>query len=576
MQYNRIKINEYTTLSTEDFKKVHGRNPSTLSLGMESKERNYKEYARSEEAYFGQDNVFRNTLITYVGELRSLYNSSIDRKNKLVDRRAFSKQIIPLIGKIEKLICKSFNIGRCYFGIMDDLNAWCVPACFDKNLVTKKDGKHVINKKFKVSLEDIMETKDGYKYKEPDGKIYCLCFGLGFFSKNGRQDEYSDAECAAIILHELGHAMQQAVCSINENLASVYTHAVFTEVYNCLSPIVLIGSFGLSALSALFLNVQYSSMKKEDPEDLGDDIIKQVIASNKEEFSRDRYGDMMNNNRDTMIKKLPRKGSGKFGKFFCKAFVFLFGGVFKIIFDLLASITSVPQQLYVSTQSGVLKKNRRFEQFADVFAASYALGPELASALAKLNVSMGSKADYGVLNLINYVPVVNVILNTSHYMNHSLRQLAAGYPNATGRMAAIYKTLKAELEINKDLSPEDKASILDEIETMNKIYDEYVFDWSPKGFVYALWHKITFKSLKNTKSDVEANVFDALEEIKKEEKFKKKITDDDEEEIRTKVSNLDGNILMKSIFGVVKNFKLFAPNGHKALINQIEPTLRKM
>lgn len=569
---NQFKIREYSSLSMEEFENIYGRKPEVLKITSRMKEKDYRNYARSEEAFFGENNEFKMGMIALIAELRVLYQEAISKKNDKSVRRSFSMKIKPTITKIEKFIEKSFNVKKCYFGLIDDLNAWCIPMCFDSNLVVRKDKKTFINEKLKVDLNDIVETKNGFKYKNADGKTYCISFGIHFLDKKGNDDLFTDEECVAIISHELGHAMQQAVCSINENLASVYIHSLFEDIYSMLNPLLGVVTFGIAPLIALFEHKQYKDMKEENPEYLGDQIIKDEIGMHKKDYDRQYFGEIIEDENEKQVKKMPTKKDKKVLKFFLKFFMFTIGGACKILLELLTTIFMVPSNIYATSQKGFLNKNRRFEQFADVFAASYGLGPAQASALAKLGNMHGYKQDYGIFSLLNYVPVVNIITGVSHYTNLSMQQLVYGYPDMTGRMAAMYKSLNNDLNNNKDLSPEDKKAIQEQIDRMNDVYNNYVYDWSPKGFVYAIWHKITFKTLKNEKSDVEANVLDALKDFDKERKLKQKpTTSNSGKEIK-----IDSNRLMSAMLNLTKDFKSKYGTRGKKLIDQIEPDLRKL
>ena len=142
----------------------------------------------------------------------------------------------------------------------------------------------------------------------------------------------------------------------------------------------------------------------------------------------------------------------------------------------------------------------------------------------------------------------------------------------TGRMAAMYKSLKNDLDNNKDLSQADKKAIQEQIDRMNDTYNDYVYDWSPKGFVYAIWHKITFKTLKNQSTDVETNVLDALKDYEKEQKFKN----------ANKASNsgkeikIESNKLLSAMLNLTKRFKTKYGSKGKNLVDKIEPELRKL
>ncbi|MGL4950092.1 MAG: hypothetical protein ACRC5M_06890 [Anaeroplasmataceae bacterium] len=567
MYHTKMKIKEFSFLSTEDFIKVHNHKPKTIIVTTSTPSKDYTN-TMSEEAYFGNNNEFTTTLIFFMKELRELYYNSIDNKNSLKNRKKFSKDILPLVSKMEDLICKTFNVWKCYFSLSTGYNSWSVPMCFDSELLTSKGDEVVINKKFKASLEDIVETKKGYKYKDPYGKIYLITFGLGSFGTRSKE-LLNDRECAGIILHELGHAMQQAVCSINENLASLYINRAFRVVYKCLEPLKILTSGGRSVVEAVEKNKEYKELSNIDNEIISEELLKAGVKEG-DVFNRKKMSEEYEKNKHTVIDSLYETPKKKFldkDSIFVKILTFIFGGLFKIIGSLLTTIISIPRYSYAASQSKFLSKQQRFEQFCDIFATLYGLGPDLSSALSKLYIKGGSKPDYGLFNIINYISLANVIVNSSHYINFSMSLLQ--YPSLTGRMVSMYKALKSELDNNKDLSKEERDLILNEINSINEIYNEYVFDWSPKGFVYALWHKVTFKNLENEKSNVQENVLDALKEISKEEEFKGKVN-------KTEPKSLNTIDLFKVTFDTVKSLTRLAPIGHKELISMIEPYLRKI
>lgn len=576
MNITTFNIRDYSTLSTEDFEKCFGHKPETLTVTCKTRERDYREYARSEEAFFGENNIYKVTMIGFMGELRAACNASTDTSKSIEERRKSSKIVKPILERMEKFIEKTFNIKKCFIGLINEMNAFCIPLCWDKNLVKEIKGndgkiKRAVNSKLKVSLEDIVETKSGYKYKDPDGKLYCVAFGVQFFAKKGNKDLYTDAECAAIMTHEFGHAMQQAMCSINENLASNYIHAVFQDTYTLLNPVLGILTLGIAPLMSIASHKNYKKLKDEDPDYLGEAIIKDSIGAKKKDFDREKMGEYIQNTSDKTIRDLPKQKGGKIGRFFLKFFSFTFGGLFKIIDELITGVLAIPQNIYVASQNNFLKKNRRFEQFADIYTAAYGLGPDQASALAKIGNLFKYKQDYGLLSILNYVPGLNIVTGVCHYTRSSIQQLVAGYPDTNGRMAAIYKSLKNDLDNNKELSADDKKAIEKEIEVMNDTYNKYVFDWSPRGFVYALWHKFTFKNLKNTKSDAPTNVIEAMEEIQKENRFKNANKKPPKEDI-----DIDSNKLLSAMYTTVKNLKMDYGETGKKIASAVEGELNTL
>lgn len=511
-------------------------------------------YVSGTEAYFGENNEFKIKLVGYISDLRECFNGATSTDRKKSERKLFVDDIKKITSKIEKLVEKSFNIEKCYIGVFEDKNAFCFPLCWDKNLVTieKEKGKRFksakVNNPFKASLEDIMETKSGFKYKDPKGKLYIIGLGLGFF----RQD-YTDEEISAVLLHELGHAMQQAVCTINENLASAFISNSIQAAYTLLDPFIGVASFGFSWLVGLFEMISVGKLSSMDPEELGDEIIIQGIGSEPNEYDREKLAEEIIGESNKTLKKLPNEKKGnvflKFiGRFIMGFFVGLFMMTKNILYPFLY-IINVPRHILLGSNAKFLKKNKRFEQFADMFAASYGLGPQQASALAKLGE--GHKVNLYTLNWINYVPVLNVAIAVGSYMENNIECLLAGYPDMKKRIVGVYKTVKYELDNNKDLTSEQKKELTNQIEALNSVYDDYVFDYGPKGFVYALWHKITLKSLKNESSDIEGNVLEVLKEMDETNKLRMA---KEKQSVDKKVV-LKKSAIRKGVLAVIKELK---------------------
>jgi hypothetical protein len=65
---------------------------------------------------------------------------------------------------------------------------------------------------------NIVETKDGFRYRDGKGIYYAICVGLQFFY----DDTFTVPEIASILTHELGHAMQHIIHDINATSAISY------------------------------------------------------------------------------------------------------------------------------------------------------------------------------------------------------------------------------------------------------------------------------------------------------------------------------------------------------------------
>ena len=95
-----LNIRENPFLSMEDFQKIYNRKPEKLKVSINTRERNYHEYARGSEAFFGDNNEYKITMISLFAELRSVYQEAVSNKNNKKTRTDFSKKISPILKKI--------------------------------------------------------------------------------------------------------------------------------------------------------------------------------------------------------------------------------------------------------------------------------------------------------------------------------------------------------------------------------------------------------------------------------------------------------------------------------------------
>ena len=76
-----LNIRENPFLSTEDFQKIYNRKPEKLKVSINTRERDYHEYAIGAEAFFGDNNEYKITMISLMSELRSVYQEAVSDKN---------------------------------------------------------------------------------------------------------------------------------------------------------------------------------------------------------------------------------------------------------------------------------------------------------------------------------------------------------------------------------------------------------------------------------------------------------------------------------------------------------------
>jgi hypothetical protein len=386
--------------------------------------------------------------------------------------------------------------------------------CWDKELVKIESGrKRSINKEHILSLEDIVETKSGFKYKSPKQKIFIIGLGLGFFEG----DAYTNEEIAAVIFHECGHSFQQMMIGINMNIADHIIGETIRQTYQLFNIFTMAFTLGLTGLLGLIEMAEIGHSKKHKEE-----TATNAIKAEYKEWDRDKLGKSVTDNTTDSAAEVASEGTKKrnffmiIGKFIVDVILGLGVTVFYLISPILW-IVNIPRNLFLAGNVSFLRKNKKFEQFADMFAANYALGPQLASALSKLGEH--SKINLFALNWLNYVPILNVALNVGHYAETAAHGLLTGYPTTKKRVVGVYNTCKFEIDNNKDLTPKDKQELMAQMDRIEGVYNEFVFGTGTRNFVYNLWHRILGKKINNEQSDIKSNVLQSLKEMKDEAKL---------------------------------------------------------
>ena len=496
---------------------------------------------KGEEAYFGENNPWKLESTAFFGRIRPLYYDLQSKDKNRREKKGIERKILNECTQFEKIIEKEFNVERAYVALNFDWNACAVAWAFDKNLVklNEKDEK-VINEEYKLSLEDIIETSSGFKFKDKSKKIIIMTFGLAFFN----DVNITDTICAAILTHEVGHSFDHMLTDLNTRTAQLVITSSIKSIYKLFNPFLTVFSLGISWILGILRNADVKYDKKHE-EEVGKDII--LLANNPGNDAteiQNEAGDRWYDDRKEMIKQkqhetkivvkdikdiIPEKNN-----FFTTMRKFFYGTICGIILTCKYTLypffylISIPRHILLAQHRNYLRGHKRYEQFADTFAASYGFARENAL-LAKIDAING-KIDLATLNWLNYVPVLNVILNASHYLKLSLVHTIDEHPSDKARIVEAYKVCKWELANNKELTSEMKKELEQQIDDIQKMFDEFVYASGPRNFVYRLWAKLTRMSMDNTKTDIEANVLSVMQQLhdeqalQKDEKINEKVT----------------------------------------------------
>lgn len=475
---------------------------------------------KSVEAYFNkQTSAIAIAIHNLMDDLKTFWDQYLSMDSKDNNWTIIKKKIADIkkiVEKHEVSIAKVLNCESVTIGLLYETNAYCYPLFFDKEIIELDSKAKNTREKFQLNidfakkLEDIIETKNGFKFKNPKGIKIIMMFGLGCF-----YNEMTVDECTAILLHEIGHAMQQMLVSCAMN---IYCDAKANYIQS-LGDGITRGSFN-------FFDMLKS--KKNEKTKTDEELVKPHLGPI-EDFDREKMKDETKTLMDDHLKiifeyrdQLLAK-ENTFFTFILKSLIGVFLltiNLIKIPFVLMSHVIG-----NVTFHKDFLKKQVRFEQFADYMAVQNGYGAELVSGLAKLEKADGGViSDYGLLNFVYLIPILNVALTYADYRDMKDGLLLHGYPTNLQRYEAIYKGMKYELENNKNLTHLDKEILAKDMALVDEIYRSQLNHKGLRYFIFNLAAKITRKAINspNAGANIEQNVLipfnEAINDYKKENK----------------------------------------------------------
>lgn len=453
--------------------------------------------SRSEEYYFGESNPLKDRLISWINSLREFIKTASEGKPNFTpkDGLPICRQMSESLSRI---LIDEFNIEGAKIGWINEINASCWCHIGNSDLYGKgKDAKDT-----RIRLDDIVDTKNGFKYKNKKGIYYVIMLGYPLFAMD---DMFTTGEAAACLVHELGHAMQHVITSLNQTAA--------LSVYESLYKIYNTTFYTYNEKSRNEINRTLIRMRKafdrgdqKEIEKIGNELYEE---SNKDKEGRS-YSQMTNDelqgmsmdaNPDwdsNMIKVLDNaKQSAKRER----------GSLFQRIKNLFRSafglVLSPIYALMIASQknknaNGELNRFKQFEETADNFAQIYGLGVETVSLQKKFN-EMQVQLSTNTSNILSRVPLLDLTWSLDSLKDDYYSALC-GYPSSMNRALNIYKAAKYELANNRDLSQQAKQELNNQIEQYKKFYDEFVKLNSNKGFFYRIISGISRKNIEKAAS----------------------------------------------------------------------------
>lgn len=394
---------------------------------------------------------------TYIGSSKiELSKEETELKNAIADAFGFSEVILDWSSTM-----------------MPNIGTVPTSACIDL-------GHEKLNR----SMRRKSSMKRGLKYDEDDGIVFEVALCTGVFTS----DVLTDAELTAILLHEIGHNFTGAVDSC--------------ILYSC--PIIAWGAMLISYMAEQLMRIELSGGNGTAKVPIFDFIMSILKSSN--------AGKSTINSIDIALERFVRNLPGPI-----PSIIAGFGGITAFLAEFLNSFLSIvnffvllkwPLLLLPNAALRLVKmigkpKGYSNERFSDTFAQMYGYGPELISALNKLESEYDSTAADHVIGKIPYISTLYEFYTMPFMLvMHSLDE----HPQNPARAYIIIDNLEKELK-QKNTSPATRRQIEKDIEEARRMCDEY-YDFEGKldkrGGGYRVYQKIMFKLIGG---DLKHNVF---------------------------------------------------------------------
>lgn len=520
---------------------------------------------KSMEVYFGRNAPLAVILVSYCEKLKDLLgdpNIKYDFKDK-----KFVSKIKNLCDNFGKAIATEVNAESCAVQVSLDkeMNAYCVPifTCFD-NRPLDKNGKPIAGKvdldKY-VDLENIVQTKTGYKYKKAANKLLFININIGFIWKS------TPEEMAACLCHELGHCFQQGIFGTYKNYSDLLyqnetkTYSIRMAIISSVISNISIFSIGLTtgislpitiiaAVIAFFffpiiLNnplvvkiknaftkfangrivdekrwMMKDKLEKMDNGTLSDTERNQMNAQTKVE----------NTNRKKIIDKELKSTYDSYKKINLykkekEVKQSLWKGLLAIFFDFNSRTMNFWKTVSLSryAQNKTVQETfyKKYEFFADIFASSYGFGPTMYKNLIHMEKDYDNYLSDIYSHGIYKIPLARAA--ALYNMYDTLRDAYAmdEHGETYERASAMYTNLVNELKTNPDLTAAQKKALIEDCNMYKKLDDEYYNTMKKDGWLYKSYNKMLSKKITTVNPKVEELVLQPILEVAKETSGKK-------------------------------------------------------
>ena len=461
----------------------------------------------SSEAYFGENNSLVTEMLPHIILMREICIRAISR-NPTIKNSELRAKILPESEELAKVIEKNFNIEKCNIGFVSNTDFYCMSYFCDAGLYSNKNNFKRY-KQARVSFDNIIETKDGYRFKSKDG-IYIIFFmSIDAF----KTDILTDREIVAMTLHEIGHGLIGILDGIDSATIEYYTNVILKNK-NAVS--------GDITADELLKELKTSTSDKEKMDkamelikaraeglkssDNADDKMYDYSSVNSHSFDNAKLKSKSGND----IPKIDEPKNISYKPSLFSRILYGIGNAFFTLFVLPFLLPKLGKRKNAIQNIYDTDYETKAEMFADEMAKSYGLSNDLQSALRKWTYDKRYTSNY----IISKMPAFD-FYNQYKMLNEDYKLAVLGWPSEMQRVVNAYVSCKYELEHNMDLTPQQKAELIKQIDGIKSFYEDYVYDSKRNGALYRSFAKGCKDSIEEAAAkdvSIRKNILEPLQE----------------------------------------------------------------
>lgn len=516
--------------------------------------------SRSNEVFFGKDNILPKTIEKHVILLKTEIEKATEKDYQ---NKHWLMNVTKMLDGMGRDVAKIINAERVVFCLVpvNEVNASALNMHVRNDLIEysgKDDRTKSLNLDRIADLEDILITKEGYKFRNAKGKILMFNLFTGLFNK-------CDVDSiVGIILHELGHQFQDGVFGVYKDVADTYLSMLIQRqmfdrvktLSNCSNPFIQKLS-SLPIFRHLFKYIVVVTFKPslfpyklrdimarlafklgfrkqlEKPQYKMKDVLNEWDKGNKpNDGGFNEITDALINysgnggprTRDEYIKDKQKEYADEFKKYKAdpdseeaKTSNAIYNFFKSIALDIKFIKFNVLNVLTLSkynvNQYNKLSFTKKYEFFADIFATSYGYGPQLWRGLVNDEKETIERFHKSSKIGINRIPLCDAIFKYAAYKR--IRYIYDGddHGSINDRTKNMYTALVKELETNTDLNSEQRKAIEADIEFLKKADEQYYEDLKVSGFWYKSYNKLIDERIKGVEFTTEEEILKPIIQV---------------------------------------------------------------